>query len=249
MNRVKYEMARLSAAVRGVLPATSPIHLGTRVLMFHDLTSGRSRRDVYSLPAETFMASIPALTEWVATEHSQFVAFSGEPLPGVAITFDDGYQSTFKVASQVLSELSIPFHIFVTKQFVEGGNDRFLTREDIQTLSKNPLVTFGLHGVTHTPFTQLTSSALTGELRDSRKWLEDLIGRPVETLSYPHGDFNQPVTDIVASEGFVAAAGSAVGTFRLSQQRLTIPRIDVWSLDTTSVIVAKTRGDWDHILP
>ena len=249
MNRVKYEMARLSAVVRGVLPATSPIHSGTRVLMFHDLIAQKTRRDVYSLPAETFSASIPALAEWVATEHSQFVAFSGEPLPGVAITFDDGYQSTFKVARQVLSELSIPFHVFVTKQLIESGNDHYLSTGDIKTLSTNPSVTFGLHGVTHTPFSQLAPSALAGELRDSRNWLEDLVGRPVETLSYPHGDFSRPVIDVVAAEGFVAAACSAVGTFRLSQQRLTIPRIDIWSLDSTNVIVAKTRGDWDHILP
>jgi len=249
VNRLKYEIARLSAAARRVLPTTSPVHKGTRILMFHDLNSQGHRHDVYSLPSKTFADSIRALAEWASEEHSRFVAFSGEPTRGIAVTFDDGYRSTLKIARAVLNEYSIPFHVFITKQFIESGDTRYLTAADIKALSAVPFATFGLHGLTHTPFSQLEPSALRSELRDSRKWLEDLVGRPVATVSYPHGDFDQRVTEIVASEGLVAAACSAAGTFQFDHQRFTIPRIDIWSLDSANVVLAKTRGDWDHVLP
>lgn len=225
-----------------------PAH-GTRIAMYHDLNEDGLVDDIYSIPIDTFTHGIARLTEWARRQGHQFVPFSSQPTPGIAITFDDGYRSTLLLAAAVFEKFEIPFHVFVTKSFVEKDDRRYLSRSDVRALSQLPFATLGVHGVTHQRFSRLSEPALRAELSESRDWLEQLTGRPVNTLSYPHGDFTPSVSSVVGQCGFTAAACSASGTFTDSAQSLSIPRVDVWSRDTPATTIAKIRGDWDSLLP
>ena len=56
----------------------------------------------------------------------------------------------------------------------------------------------GSHGVTHTKLTELSDKELINELVSSKHFLEDIIGREVHTISYPHGAINSRVKKAVA---------------------------------------------------
>lgn len=62
-----------------------------------------------------------------------------------------------------------------------------LTWEQITELSKDPLCTIGSHTMSHCRLTITDIVSLQYELGESKKILEQHIGKPVEHLSYPYG--------------------------------------------------------------
>lgn len=249
MNRSKFLLASLVAGVTGAVRSNNEPSQGTRVLMYHDINHDNRVDDVYSLPYARFCQGVAMVAAWAKEMPHAFVSFSDTPTPGIAVTFDDGYRSTLRDAAPIFVEHRVPFHVFVTKAYVESRDPRYLTASQLLELLKVPGATLGLHGSTHSKFTQLTEDSLRRELHESRDWLQQLIGREVTSLSYPHGDFDLRVKSVVAECGFTTAACSNIGTFHDTAQALAIPRVDVWSFDSPQSTVAKTRGDWDALLP
>lgn len=249
MNRAKFVLASLATSAIGSLRRTDEPRRGTRVVMYHDVNESGDVSDIYSIPLATFASGIARLSEWARKANHQFMPFHHQPRPGIAITFDDGYQSTLRLAAPVFAEFEIPFHVFVTKSYVLQGGPAYLSESDLKVLSQMPHASIGVHGVSHRHFSQLDERALRTELIESRDWLEQVTGKAATSLSYPHGDFTRAVSNLVGECGFTAAACSAIGTFTDSSQALAIPRVDIWSYDTPRTTVAKTRGDWDSVLP
>jgi peptidoglycan/xylan/chitin deacetylase (PgdA/CDA1 family) len=59
------------------------------------------------------------------------------------------------------------------------------------------LVTIASHTVSHPILTSLSPVELAYEIRESRRWLEDRLGRPVEHFCYPNGAVNALVRKCV----------------------------------------------------
>ena len=249
MTRITYQTASLLATIVGLLRRTSETSNGTRVLMFHDLCDSNSDLELYAIPASRFVLNMTELAEWSRHHQVCFIPFSSSPSQGIAVTFDDGYQSTLRLAADVLVSLGIPFHVFVTKEYVMSGDKRYLRESEIRQLTALPGATVGIHGLSHTHFPALETSRLRSEMYVARQWLEQLIGKSVDTISYPHGSFDERVRAEVQNLGFDAAACSQAGTFSSPLQRFSIPRIDIWAFDRKRAIIQKTRGSWDRLLP
>ena len=61
-----------------------------------------------------------------------------------------------------------------------------------------PGVTIGSHGMTHRQLNKLGDSELSPELSESRLRLEDITGKRIALISYPHGKVNrQSVQQII----------------------------------------------------
>ena len=248
MNRAKYVTARLAARSLGLLwHPDEPAH-GTRVLMYHDLNEVGARDDIYSLPVTQFAEGVAALARWAREHNHSFVPLTATPRPGIAVTFDDGYRSTLALAVPILVEHSIAFGVFVTKSFVDSGS-RYLTTADLRTLASLPGVVLGTHGVSHAKFADLDERALREELSSSRDWMQQTIGTPVTSMSYPHGSHTGRISEIARECGYTTAACSSRGTFTDAAQSMRIPRIDIWSHDAGAATIEKTGGDWDRLLP
>ena len=245
MNRGKFLLAEGVSTLNGVVRRLDAPSLGTRVLMYHDVNEDGRVDDIYSMPFASFSRGVSAVAAWAKERRHSFVTFSAVATPGIAVTFDDGYSSTLRLAAPVLATHAIPFHVFVTKSYVESGNSLYLSPKDVRELAAFPGATFGLHGASHTKFSDLGDAELRRELEESRDWLEQLTGQSIDSLSYPHGDFSPRVSAVVAQCGIAAAACSKAGTFSDATQVLSIPRLDLWSLDSHRTTVAKVRGDWD----
>jgi len=248
MNRGKFVLADAVSVVNGMVRRPNAPTLGTRVMMYHDVNEDNRADDIYSVPLTSFSRGVSAVAAWAKEHRHRFVTFSAACTPGIAVTFDDGYSSTLRLAAPVFANHAIPFHVFVTKAYVESGNPLYLSPRDVRELAAFPGATVGLHGASHTKFSQLDDASLRRELEESRDWLQQLTGRSIDTLSYPHGDFSPRVGAVVAQCGITAAACSNVGTYSDSAQSLSIPRVDLWSHDSPRTTVAKVRGDWDLLL-
>jgi peptidoglycan/xylan/chitin deacetylase (PgdA/CDA1 family) len=108
-----------------------------------------------------------------------------------------------------------------------------------------PGVTIGSHGTSHSKLTACSDKQLHDELCDSKAFLEDLLQKKIDTLSYPHGAVDKRVMDFVADSGYRLAATSRFGTNRVGQHPLNLKRTDIWSTDSTSDLNSKIRGNWD----
>ena len=86
----------------------------------------------------------------------------------IYLTFDDGYKDNLLKALPILERLEVPATIFVCSSFVDAGDPRFLSKQDLRLLADHPLITIGSHGKDHLNLAQCSDIQLTSELSDSK---------------------------------------------------------------------------------
>lgn len=215
--------------------------------MYHSIggNADGDTRGLYSVKPDAFRTQMNILRDRSISGRSSVVPFGSEHPGTISITFDDGYLDNLTVAAPILVDRGIPFHVFLCPNFIESGRPEFLSRADVIELAAIDGVSLGVHGYSHAPLTALDLNDLQSELFRSRKWLEDLIQRPVTTMSYPHGAIDFKVSQAAMENGFTRAACSKFGPIIQPLHALRIPRIDIWSTDSDKSFVAKINGKWD----
>ena len=163
----------------------------------------------------------------------------------IAITFDDGYQDNLRLAAPVLLSHGFPFTVFATSDFIRSGNKPFLNPGELRELAALPGVTIGAHGATHTPLTKCDDRQLREELAGSKHYLEDLLGRPVTTLAYPHGAVDNRVRNAARSAGYDLGATSYFDINGDTSDRLLLARTTILAKDDVRAFRQKLQGDWD----
>ncbi len=121
----------------------------------------------------------------------------------LAITFDDGFQDNLTVALPLLEKYNLPATVFVTANFISKEN--YLTREELQKLASHPLITVGSHSFHHLHLSSLPEDEVRFELSESKKLLQEMIGKTVDLLAYPYGDCNKMVEKLSEQCGYAAA--------------------------------------------
>jgi len=245
MNQLKYRLAQLVSSTQRTKPAYQ-IH--RRVLMYHSISQHKQTdENIYSLSQQDFAQHVELLHELHKTETSKVVKLDSSDRCGITITFDDGYQDTLTIAAQTLVEKNLPFTVFVSSANITSGDSKFLNQQELIELSKVSGATIGSHGHAHTHLAEMTPQDVESDLKQSKDWLEQIVQRPVTTLSYPHGSYNDDVVRIASEIGFEYAATSKWGVFEVGTKKLEIPRIDIWSQDSRAVLQQKLFGKWEWI--
>lgn len=219
---------------------------GCRVLMYHAVggPAAGDARGLYSLSPGRFAEHVRRLAQIGGVRPLDAAAGSGE---GVAITFDDGYRDNMTVAAPLLADAGLPFTVFVTPDFVRSGARHYLSPDEVRQLAQVPGAAIGAHGRSHRRLTQCSDAELAAELHDSKAWLEDLLGKSVETMSFPHGATDARVRTAAAAAGYALAACSRFGAHPRGGDPLGVARVEIWANDSSARLSAKLRGDWDWL--
>lgn len=102
----------------------------------------------------------------------------------------------------------------------------------------------GSHGYSHASLRDGTREAVTRELRESREVLEQAIGVPVTSLSYPYGEAPHRYRELVPDAGY----SSACSIFSLSRtvigDRYAVRRILVTERDRSLRLRAKLSAPY-----
>ena len=245
MNQLKYRLAQLVSSTQRTKPAYQNHR---RVLMYHSISQYKqSDKDVYSLSQQDFAQHVELLSELHKTENSKIVKLDSTDRSGITITFDDGYRDTLTIAAQALEEKNLPFTVFVASANITSGDSKFLNQQDLIELSNISGATIGSHGHAHSHLAKMSPQDVKSDLKHSKDWLEQVIQKPVTTLSYPHGSYNDNVLRIASEIGFEFAATSNWGVFEVGKKKLEIPRIDIWGQDSKKVLQQKLFGQWEWI--
>lgn len=240
--------------MRGISSAISlarsgrPPQPGLRILMYHAVGSmaEQDRLGIYSIPPELFRRQISVLA---ASYRGQFADLAKDlPTdnhPHFAVTFDDGYRDNLYCAAPLLLEHGIPFSVFVCSGFIRNKSSGYLTEQELRELASLKGVTIGAHGATHMRLTNLDACSLREELVTSKNYLEQITGRPISSLSYPHGAVNRRVRDAAEDAGYTLGACSRFDINSPTRDRLVLCRTDILGIDSVAVFKQKLRGDWD----
>lgn len=104
---------------------------------------------------------------------------------------------------------------------------RPMTVEEVRRLGRSRSVTVGAHAMSHSVLSVETEERQRREIQESRRYLEGLVGRPVEAFSYPFGsraDYTETTARIVAESGFRCATANHEGRVLPTTSRYAIPR-------------------------
>jgi peptidoglycan/xylan/chitin deacetylase (PgdA/CDA1 family) len=124
----------------------------------------------------------------------------------ISITFDDGYISQLKFA-KLLARLGIRATFFIITHLKSFESKQLLTinEENIATLVEMGHEV-GSHTATHEILIKLDRFKLEEELKSSKRYLEDIIGREVLGFAYPYGIYNLRVIREVSKHYYYARA-------------------------------------------
>jgi peptidoglycan/xylan/chitin deacetylase (PgdA/CDA1 family) len=124
-----------------------------------------------------------------------------------AVTFDDGYLSVLEDAAPELERLRIPATAFVVPDFMDerlkdDPSERCETADEVKALASSRLITIGSHTATHTRMTTVDRSRGQSELLGSRKSLEQIMGRDVDTFCFPFGAYDEESLEWCSQAGY-----------------------------------------------
>jgi peptidoglycan/xylan/chitin deacetylase (PgdA/CDA1 family) len=192
------------------------------ILMYHWFDgpgAAPTRGPQFQIPPEAFRRQM----EWLARGGGNAVSLSQivDALEGrahlpprpVAITFDDGYEDFYRHALGVLTELQLPATLFVVSGLVGRTNLWDQPTEPARPLMDWPKlrevaaagVEIGAHSVSHPDMRTLAGADLAAQCGDSRRSIEDRLGRPVRYFAYPFGFHHAAARHAVRDAGYHAA--------------------------------------------
>lgn len=191
---VRQEITRLKH-VKMVTPDIPPV----TVLCYHEVTPEREN-DCMNVKPEVLRRHIREFKKagYTFVSIDDLLQHSANstllPKKAVLITFDDGYADNYNYAYPVLREEQVPAAFFVVSSTI-GRNNR-MTENELREMQANGMK-IGSHTVNHENLTTMSGTEIDYEMRESKKSLEKILGKPVRALAYPAGKVNHTVLDRV----------------------------------------------------
>jgi peptidoglycan/xylan/chitin deacetylase (PgdA/CDA1 family) len=110
-------------------------------------------------------------------------------------------------------------------------SDLMMTTEQVRSLDANGME-IGAHTVTHPILARLDAARASDEIRQSKRRLEAITGKPVKLFAYPNGkpgrDYGREHVGMVKELGFEAAVSTAWGVANAQSDAFQLPRFTPW---------------------
>ena len=250
-----------TAIVATVAPWSKPRRdVTVPILMYHKV--GEKAHSRWWVSVDEFSAQMRALEAYgyrtvpliALYEHSE--RRRRLPAKPVIITFDDGYQNNYTLAYPALKAVGFTGTIAIVPSLVGEDEESRKTNDwdaehesrfaaphliwpEVLEMARHGFE-FISHSMTHPILTR--TDDLTRELVDSRKAMEERLGRPMRVLCYPFGLHNSRVVQEAVSAGYRVAVdcrGDAVDTATADLMRLE--RIGIVGGETSVVFRGEPR--------
>lgn len=218
-------------------------HLSVPVLLYHRVgyTSGP-----LTVTPERFASDLAYLRDHgyqgISLEdfHRSMIAKTAAlPEKPILITFDDGYLDNYDQAYPLLDRFTTPATFFIITSLLGAGSR--LADKHIQRLARAGM-SFGSHTVSHRRLDELPDEQVRHELSDSKTCLEGVLGKPVVSLAYPQGGYNNKIIELACNAGYVSAFTTTSGVCSRSTAALELKRIPVFSYDADVIAVMAQKA-------
>lgn len=155
-----------------------------------------------------------------------------EAPPGSRLAF-------FYLIWQRLHELSTPKRLEALDAicaWAGASNDprranRALSQDEVNVLGEGGLIELGAHTMTHPSLTVISIAQQLEEIAGSKDQLENIVGHPVRSFSYPHGEYSVETKELVQRAGFQSASTTTFKCVRSGADPFQLPRfqVDDWN--------------------
>lgn len=186
------------------------------IAMYHSVNPGALPENRIAVSAQTFERQMRFLKKHhynvLPLESVATLIKERKKIPSktIAITFDDGYKDNYIYAFPILKKYNLPATIFIITDEV-GRADR-LSWDEIKTMQDSGIITFGSHTLGPEPLINIKSEQdLKKQIFDSKKILEEKLGRQIGAFSYPAGRFNDRIRQLVMTAGYKLAVATNPG--------------------------------------
>jgi peptidoglycan/xylan/chitin deacetylase (PgdA/CDA1 family) len=191
---------------------------------------GDSRYPTTNTPVKDFEAHLA----YLASNNFQVLTFSeaidylqsDKPARKTAvITVDDAYKTFYDRGLPLLKKYSMPATLFINTKTVGGGD--YMSWAQLEEAVKNK-VEVGNHTHSHDFF--LNEAVATryktfkDEIELSQSIIEEKLGSKPIVFSYPYGEFDSKMKDIVKESGFKAATAQNSGVMYAGMDLFQCPR-------------------------
>lgn len=175
----------------------------------------------------------------------------------VAITFDDGFCDFYKDAFPVLEKYGFSVAMFLSTAFINNKRLNFLGKEcltwdEIRELRKKEVI-FGSHTVNHPNLYLLKSDEIEFEIRRSKEKIEDEIGGPINSFSYPFAfpeqdkKFKEKFRSLLEKCRYKYGVTTNIGTTMRNNDIYFLKRIPVNSFDDSFFFETKLEGRYNWL--
>lgn len=171
-----------------------------------------------------------------------------------ALTFDDGFDGLQEHAARVLTRHGLPATVFLVAQTLCAQGQRVdwvddPPREPLATLTlaqvlqmQSEGIAFESHSYAHLDLTTLSFEDCVRDLRESREFLESVLGRRVRLLAYPRGRHSASVRAAAERAGYSFA-------FTLPEGRepvgpYSVPRVGIYRGNGLGALRAKSASPY-----
>jgi peptidoglycan/xylan/chitin deacetylase (PgdA/CDA1 family) len=161
------------------------------------------------------------------------------PRRSVVITFDDGHRSFLDMGVRALTDFGFQATMFVITNRV--GRDGYLSWNQIRELSDLGMA-FEPHGTDHAILTRIPLDAMRQEIEDSKRVLEEQLGRPARCFAYRGGHFNEQVRAAVRDAGYECAVCSRQGLNHTDADLFALLRRSIKEEDGVGLFYEKVTG-------
>ena len=124
--------------------------------------------------------------------------------------------------------------------------DDFLSREQIQAIARCPEITIGSHSCSHPLLWRCTDEEVRQEMAESKRVLDQWIGRPVTGFAYPFGYGGRREADCARAAGYQVAATTFLGTIEAGRDAFRLPRFCVSDEMSIAEAVCSSTGAWSE---
>lgn len=149
----------------------------------------------------------------------------------VAITFDDGHASN-RAASELIASFGGSADFFVNPSTV--GTANFLNWNELRAMAANGM-SIQSHGYRHRYLDELSANEVRSELSDSKKAIEDELGRPVTVFAPPGGRVAPGLEQVARECGYAAVCTSRVGLWNAAS---------VWDIPRFAVLQSTSQAQF-----
>jgi peptidoglycan/xylan/chitin deacetylase (PgdA/CDA1 family) len=179
------------------------------ILLYHHVDVSLRDSQYYVSPAK-FEEQMKLLRDWgyttITSELLVKAIKDGADLPPrpIIITFDDGNLDNYTTAFPIMQKYGFTGVVYIVGLYM--GAPQFMNTDQIKEMVSAGWEV-GSHSMSHLDLNSLNPEQQRYEIIDSRRYLENRLGVPVLTFSYPFGVNNIPIINYAYSAGYIAAVG------------------------------------------
>jgi peptidoglycan/xylan/chitin deacetylase (PgdA/CDA1 family) len=227
---VSISVAGIDVLASAISQLTGRRAVTQRVVLYYHSIPARSRRQFASQ-----MDQLMRLTEPVDVEGN---GRCGSGRRQSAVTFDDAFVSVVDNALPELHARGIPCTIFVPTGSLgrhpgwigpshPDAGEVVASTDLLRSIASEPLVGIGSHSVSHPNFRRLDDAQARDELSRSKTALEELLGRPVRSFSFPHGAYTPRSLELARECGYTHVFTIEPMRLNDSRNEFTVGRVRI----------------------